>query len=95
MKSAASPKTLFNIVRDIPYRDLTHPYLCISVYLAVNIAASFVFFFVASELSLPVSRMWQRWVRRSSKGVVIFASPKTCAHSLKLGLVVMITLVRS
>ena len=61
------------------------------------------YFFVAAaaelalnrKLSLPVSRMWQRWVRRSSKAVVIFASPKTVAHSLKLRLVVMTTLVRS
>jgi hypothetical protein len=34
-------------------------------------------------------------VSRSSKAVVILASPKTVAHSLKLRLVVMITLVRS
>ena len=37
----------------------------------------------------------QRWVRRSSKAVVILASPNTVAHSLKLRLVVMTTLVRS
>ena len=47
------------------------------------------------KLSFPVSRMWQRWVRRSSKAVVVFASPKTEAHSLTLRLVVMTTLVRS
>ena len=53
------------------------------------------------KLSFPVSRashcpplvrgQWraQRWVRRSSKAVVILASPKTLAHSLKLRLVVM------
>jgi hypothetical protein len=39
--------------------------------------------------------MWHRWVRRSSKAVVIFASPKTVAHSAKLKFVVMMTLVRS
>ena len=39
--------------------------------------------------------MWQWCVSRSSKAVVIFASPKTLAHSEKLRLVVMITLVRS
>jgi hypothetical protein len=33
------------------------------------------------KLSLPVSKMWQRWVRRSSKAVVIFASPKTLAEN--------------
>ena len=47
------------------------------------------------KLSFPVSRMWQRCVRRSSKAVVILASPKTVAHSLKLRLVGMTTLVRS
>ena len=47
------------------------------------------------KLSLPVSRMWQWWVRRSSSAVVILASPNTPAHSLKLRLVVMATLVRS
>jgi len=47
------------------------------------------------KLSFPVSRMWQLWVRRSSRAVVILASPKTVAHSLKLRLVVMTTLVRS
>jgi len=40
-------------------------------------------FFAVSELALkrkltlPVSRTRQRWVRRSSNAVVIFASPKT------------------
>ncbi len=47
------------------------------------------------KLSFPVSRMWQRWVRRSSKAVVILASPTTLAHLLKLRLMVMTTLVRS
>ncbi len=47
------------------------------------------------KLSLPVLMMWQRWVRRSSKAVIILASPNTPAHSLKLRLVVMMTLVRS
>ena len=40
------------------------------------------------KLSLPVSKMWRRWVRRA---VVILASPKTVAHSLKLRLVVTTT----
>ena len=31
------------------------------------------------KLSLPVSRMWQRWVRRSRSAVVILASPNTDA----------------
>ena len=65
--------------------------------------AGLVSFFLAAaaelalkrKLSFPVSRMWQRWVSRSSKAVVILASPKTVAHSLKLRLVVMMTLVRS
>lgn len=48
-----------------------------------------------AHLSFPVSRMWQRWVRRSRSAVVILASPNTLAHSLKLRLVVMTTLVRS
>jgi len=45
------------------------------------------------KLSLPVSRMSQ--VSRSGSAVVILASPKTAAHSLKLRLVMMATLVRS
>jgi hypothetical protein len=55
------------------------------------------------KLSFPVSKMWQRWVRRSSKAVVVLASPKSEpwsrhwseAHSLKLRFVVITTLVRS
>ena len=47
------------------------------------------------KLSFPVSSMWQRWVSLSRSAVVILASPKTLAHSLKLRLVVMTTLVRS
>ena len=47
------------------------------------------------KLSFPVSRMWQWWVRRSRSAVVILASPNTPAHSLKLRLVVMTTLVCS
>ena len=39
------------------------------------------------KLSLPVSRIWQWWVSRSSRAVVILASPKTVAHSEKLRLV--------
>lgn len=42
--------------------------------------------------SLPVSRMWQQWIRRSSNAVVILASPWTVLHSLNLWLVVMTTL---
>jgi hypothetical protein len=67
----------------------------------VNAGHPSFFLCVASELALkrklsfPVSRMWQRWVRRSRSAVVILASPKTVAHSLKLRLVVMATLVRS
>ena len=47
------------------------------------------------KLSLPVSRMWQWCVSRSSRAVVILASPNTPPHSLKLRLVVITTLVRS
>ncbi len=47
------------------------------------------------KLSVPVARMWQRWVKRSSKAVVILAWPNTVAHPLKLGFVVITTLVRS
>jgi hypothetical protein len=45
--------------------------------------------------SLPVSTMWQGWVRRSSKAVVILAAPNNEGHSAKLRLVVIATLVRS
>jgi len=45
--------------------------------------------------SLPVSTIWQWCVSRSSKAVVIFASPNTLAHSPNVRLVVIITLVRS
>ena len=34
--------------------------------------------------SLPVSTMWQWCVSRSSKAVVILASPNTLGHSSKL-----------
>jgi hypothetical protein len=37
--------------------------------------AAFAELFLKRKLSFPVSRMWQRWVRRSSKAVVIFGSP--------------------
>lgn len=50
--------------------------------------ACFAELFLNRKLSFPVSRMWQRWVRQSSRAVVILASPKTVAHSLKLRLVV-------
>ncbi len=39
---------------------------------------------ISNALCDRISKMWQRWVRRSSNAVVIFASPKTVAHSLKL-----------
>ena len=57
--------------------------------------AGFAELFLKRKLSFPVSRMWQRWVRRSSSAVVILGSPNTVAHSAKLRLVVMMTLVRS
>jgi len=64
-------------------------------------SGSFIFLATAAELALkrklsfPVSRMWQRCVRRLSSAVVILASPKTVAHSPKLRFVVITTLVRS
>ena len=39
--------------------------------------AGFAELFLKRKLSFPVSRMWQRWVRRSSRAVVIFGSPNT------------------
>ena len=45
--------------------------------------------------SLPVSMMWQWWVRRSSKAVVILASPNTLDYSANARLVVINTLVCS
>ena len=39
--------------------------------------AGFAELFLKRKLSLPVSRMWQWWVSRSSSAVVILASPKT------------------
>src|SRR3984957_14845329 len=39
--------------------------------------AAFAELFLKRKLSFPVSRMWQRWVRRSSRAVVIFGSPNT------------------
>jgi hypothetical protein len=38
--------------------------------------------------------MWQGWVKRSSKAVVILASPSTIARLLKLRFVVITTLAR-
>ncbi|ESY94855.1 hypothetical protein X738_23150 [Mesorhizobium sp. LNHC209A00] len=49
--------------------------------------------FLKRKLSFPVSRMWQWWVSLSRSAVVILASPKTLAHSLKLRFVVIMTLV--
>ncbi len=43
----------------------------------------------------PVSTMWQWCISRSSRAVVIFASPKTFDHSVKLRFVVTMMLVRS
>ena len=57
--------------------------------------AAFAELLLKRKLSFPVSRMWQRWVRRSSRAVVIFGSPNTVAHSPKLRLVVMMMLARS
>jgi NADPH:quinone reductase-like Zn-dependent oxidoreductase len=37
--------------------------------------AGFAELFLKRKLSFPVSRMWQRWVRRSSSAVVILGSP--------------------
>ena len=62
------------------------------VFLAVDAAAELA---MKRKRSMPVSRMWQRWVRRSSNVVVILASPNTAAHLLNLGLVVITMLVRS
>src|ERR1700710_602044 len=45
--------------------------------------------------SLPVSRISQWWVMRSSKAVVILASPKTLTHSAKDKFVVTISEVFS
>jgi uncharacterized protein len=47
------------------------------------------------QLALPVSRMSQWCVSRSSRAVVIFASPNTLGHSANGRLVVTITEVRS
>ena len=68
---------------------------CLLFFFAADAADAAAELALKRKLSLPVSRMWQRWVRRSSKAVVILASPKTVAHSLKLRFVVIITLVRS
>jgi hypothetical protein len=47
--------------------------------------------FLKRQLSLPVSTMSQRCVRRSSSAVVIFGSPKTLGHSPNARFVVTIT----
>lgn len=47
------------------------------------------------KLSQPVSKMRQRCLSRPSRTVVILASAKDVGHSLKLRLLVMMTLVRS
>ena len=51
--------------------------------------------FLKRQLSLPVSRMSQWWVSRSSSAVVILASPKTLGHSAKARLVDRTIEVRS
>jgi len=51
--------------------------------------------FLNRQLSLPVSRMSQWWVSRSSSAVVILASAKTLGHSAKAGLVDRMIEVRS
>ena len=51
--------------------------------------------FLNRQLSLPVSTMSQWCVRRSSRAVVIFASPNTLGHSPKARLVVTSTEVCS
>src|SRR5690606_36583306 len=83
-------------------REVTHLWLWPLGHAWVNARFHSIFFRAAAaelalkrKLSFPVSRMGQRWVRRSSRAVVILASPKTVAHSLKLRLVVIATLVRS
>ena len=43
--------------------------------------AAFAELFLKRKLSFPVSRMWQRWVRRSSRAVVIF---KVAEHGCPL-----------
>jgi hypothetical protein len=59
------------------------------------VLAGFAELFLKRTLSFPVSRMWRRWVRRSSSAVAILGSPNTVAHSPMLKFVVMMTLVRS
>lgn len=75
------------------HREVSHLLVWFSDQgLVKGLAFSPLFYAAAAELALkrklsfPVSRIWQRWVRRSSKAVVILASPKTVAHSLKLKL---------
>ncbi len=48
-----------------------------------------------AEAVVPCFQNMATMVKRSSKASVVLASPKTVAHSLKLRLVVMMTLVRS
>ena len=59
-------------------RPYSHPALCERRHLS-------------RRLSLPVSRMSQWCVTRSSRAVVILASPKTCGHSPKFRFVVIIS----
>ena len=51
--------------------------------------------FLKRQLSLPVSRMSQWWVSRSSSAVVILGSAKTLGHSAKARLVDRTIEVRS
>lgn len=61
-------------------------------FLAADAAAQLA---LKRKLSFSVWRMRQCWLDRSSMALVIFASPKTVAHSLTLILVVISALVRS
>lgn len=58
--------------------------------MALRACSRALIYFLASAVlrlkridSLPVSTMWQWWVRRSSSAAVIFASPNTLDHSAK------------
>ena len=75
--------------------------LWILAHAGVKVRGVSFLFFAAAEpalarmLSLAASKMRQPWVRRSSKAVVILASPTAIAHSLKLKLVVITAPERS
>jgi hypothetical protein len=63
--------------------------LCPTLRGTGQVALGFELLSLKRKLSLPVSMIWQWWARRSSRAVVILASPNTAAHSLKLRLAVM------